>query len=496
MQRRRWCGVAFSGAVAVLLATMGQAKAEYVLEQVHPSWSYSGSLTAVGSQLFYEYSDILQSRSEIWTSDGTTAGTHMVLDLQPEPWGWSEGIMAPFAGRDLFYFAAGVTDATLDTRQLWRSDGTVEGTFPLTLIPDHPNSPHCIPMAMVGDELLFACTDREGGTGREIWKSDGTLEGTSMVIDMNPGPAGHNPRDPVLYKGEMYYAGFGDLGSQLYKTDGTAEGTVRVSEGLPPSTTLLQPNSLTVVGDKLFFEGRPVVSDLYGELFCTDGTAAGLYLVKAIIQGEIDTYSYPGRAMAAVGDTLFFMPNDGVHGVELWVSDGTEEGTRLVKDVAPGEEWSTDTSPEIAEFQGQCIAVLDDGTNGLQLWVSDGTADGTVSLAGLYHLDDGRERTVGESIQRVGDLVLLQMGCAWYEDGRRQTGVEVWLGDLDGMERIWTGRMAGSSSAARVGDTVYVGLTALDGTEGGLYRIVVPEPATLSLLALGGLAMVHKRRRR
>ena len=37
-----------------------------------------------------------------------------------------------------------------------------------------------------------------------------------------------------------------------------------------------------------------------------------------------------------VGDTLFFAANDGVHGTELWKSDGTEAGTVLVKDINPG----------------------------------------------------------------------------------------------------------------------------------------------------------------
>ena len=77
------------------------------------------------------------------------------------------------------------------------------------------------------------------------------------------------------------------------------------------------------------------------------------------------------------------MPNDGVHGEELWVSDGTEIGTRLVKDVAPGEDWSVDTSPDIAEFQGRCIAIMDDGTSGDQLWVSDGTGDAQMLSSNL-----------------------------------------------------------------------------------------------------------------
>ena len=47
------------------------------------------------------------------------------------------------------------------------------------------------------------------------------------------------------------------------------------------------------------------------------------------------TGSMPGY-FTAVGDLFFFTANDGIHGYELWRSDGTEAGTVMVKDLRPG----------------------------------------------------------------------------------------------------------------------------------------------------------------
>jgi ELWxxDGT repeat protein len=76
-----------------------------------------------------------------------------------------------------------------------------------------------------------------------------------------------------------------------------------------------------------------------------------------------------------VGSLVFFTANDGTHGQELWVTDGTEQGTELVLDIMPGATSSNITS--LLAVGGKLYFAADDGVDGLELWVSDGSSFGT-----------------------------------------------------------------------------------------------------------------------
>ena len=73
---------------------------------------------------------------------------------------------------------------------------------------------------------------------------------------------------------------------------------------------------------------------------------------------------------------MFFTANDGVHGKELWVSDGTAAGTTIVKDinVGLGDGFDSRLVLEFFEFENELIFRATDGVHGQELWVSDGTS--------------------------------------------------------------------------------------------------------------------------
>ncbi len=166
----------------------------------------------------------------------------------------------------------------------------------------------------------------------------------------------------------FFTANDGTTSDGLWKSDGSAAGTVPVKaparETFPPS-----PASLTAVGGKLFFR---LDDEVHGpELWVSDGSELGTKLLKDIRTGTEG--SLPDD-LTDVGGTLYFTANDGSSGTELWKSDGTPEGTVRVKDLVAGIDGS---SPQGLTAGGALLFfVANDGT-GLKLWMSNGTEVGT-----------------------------------------------------------------------------------------------------------------------
>ena len=84
---------------------------------------------------------------------------------------------------------------------------------------------------------------------------------------------------------------------------------------------------------KFYFGGNNGTSG--EELWATDGTENGTYLVKEI-RGEDsngNNYGSNPNGFTVIGDTMYFIANDGEYGSEPWMTDGTANGTRMLKDI-------------------------------------------------------------------------------------------------------------------------------------------------------------------
>lgn len=140
-------------------------------------------------------------------------------------------------------------------------------------------------------------------------------------------------------------------------------------------------------------------------------------LVKDIFPGDPEDSSDP-RFFAVVSDTLYFVADDADHGAELWKSDGTEIGTELVRDIAPGSG-ETLVPGGLTGFGGMLYFNGDDGSvSGEELWVSDGTEGGTNMLVDINPTGSSRPQRFQES----GGLLFFSAS-----DG--VNGVELWKTD-------------------------------------------------------------------
>ena len=72
--------------------------------------------------------------------------------------------------------------------------------------------------------VVFSADD--GAHGRELWRTDGTAEGTQLLADLVPGLVGSEP-DLIESVGRMaYFTASSVLGRrEVWRTDGTAKGT-------------------------------------------------------------------------------------------------------------------------------------------------------------------------------------------------------------------------------------------------------------------------------
>ncbi len=157
----------------------------------------------------------------------------------------------------------------------------------------------------------------------------------------------------------------------------TAGATVRLVKDIAPAVDRAGgggPATMATLGNRTLFVQDDVEHGF--ELWITDGTPAGTRLLKDIAPGESPSGI---SAISVSGTTAYFRANDATHGRELWATDGTTEGTRLVKDIRPGPGDGMTTN-EIVAVDGGVVFTGSTQEAGAEPWATDGTEAGTVQL--------------------------------------------------------------------------------------------------------------------
>lgn len=230
---------------------------------------------------------------------------------------------------------------------IWISDGTTSGTeiifqgsdYDIEWISFDEN-------AIINGSLIFSAESEVYGV--EPWRTDGTIGGTFLLKDLAVGvypntgrPKNSHPGFMLSNNGLVYFTSYqNDLGGYvLYETDGTEQGT-QIKKQLSEDFGFRRIDEVNIFKDKLFFLA---LTDKFGtEYWVSDEEVSEINLLKDIWKGGGGFRDLLFRYEKNINDNyLYFPADDGIYGKELWRTDGTTEGTVMIKDLTPRAGWSS-----------------------------------------------------------------------------------------------------------------------------------------------------------
>jgi len=421
--------------------------------------------------------------TELWVSDGTAAGTGLLADLAAQATLGSNPAPVAAVGPHAFF----TVDEPDLSGALWVTDGTFPGTRPASDLVA-TGGPVSFVTTVGSESLLFS----EG----RLWASDGTPGGTRVIADVpvagssasRSESAGALEADAefAVAKAAGHLAGRSVffLGSDLWVSDATPEGTGPIA---PLQSALGNPVGpfFASLGDRVVLAARSEGQGIPASLWITDGTEAG---TRLIVSGEGEEDFLP-QQLTAAGGRVLFGTRGGAGGFELWATDGTAQGTGRLD--AP-----LSRPRELTAVGSRVFFTASRSLGSRELWVSDGTPAGT--------------RIVGP-VPREGSSAVLRQVAAFggrlaFVPDDPVFGHELWVSDgTEGGTRrvidLWPGR-AGSEPEhlEAVGDrlvftasTPELGreLWMTDGTAGGTVPLLdlIPGAGSSSpsrALLLGG----------
>jgi len=388
----------------------------------------AGGLVPFGDRLIFAVDGAGADDGPLWSSDGTPAGTApLPVALCPAPC----ELLAPVGvvkGGALLEVRSNASG--LHTTRLWRTDGTAAGTFPLTrsigfieerIVLDDPSR---------GLSVLYFTACRATDSC-QLWRTDGSRAGTRIVGEFHEGNSYYGPHAFHLWNGRLVFIADDGNRAALWITDGSSEGTVRLAQVPDDERGAFFTQVIAAIPSRLFF-----TSGYLSELWVTDGTPAGTRRLRAFKEADCPNHYYCENAytdaLVAFGDEVYFTaaePDDASGKVEIWKSDGTEEGTvRLTRMPLPPDAdrpfagtlrrtggrwffltglysgtalWASDgdlaAAAPVTDCEGGCpremtfwgdpdaegrqLFQATDDAHGTELWVTDGTGPGTRLLA-------------------------------------------------------------------------------------------------------------------
>jgi ELWxxDGT repeat protein len=282
-------------------------------------------LAATAARAFYFHGTPLTAGGvEAWSTDGTSGGAHRL--------GTTGGAtpIGVLAGASLAYFF------TAPSRffEIRRTDGEPGS---LTLVSG-AESFHVLSIGRAGHGHLSDLLLYRQGAPYQVPRERDSLAAIDALGYRNLGQSLGAPGEPVLpHEGVVLFAGLdSDHGVEPWATDGTAEGTLRVAD-VCPGVCSSEPRPVASVEGRAFWLARSGGTGGDGELWVQDSPAGGFRrLTPPGVAAGPAAGSSPEGLGARAGSSVLFAAGRGRES-ELWVSDGTSEGTRQLLDSTPGD---------------------------------------------------------------------------------------------------------------------------------------------------------------
>ncbi|AQG78359.1 hypothetical protein AWR27_02815 [Spirosoma montaniterrae] len=321
-----------------------------MVKDIHTTGSsYPRKLTNVNGTLFFIASD-LQNVDQLWKSDGSLNGTIPVKRLSND-FGFPVGQPQMISFKNKLHYLY-TSDSEL---QLWQSDGSLDGTLPVKVLSYGGD----FLVNFNNRQLLF--TGPQGWFGSTLWQSDGTSEGTSTIQTIN-GEKLAFISQPVVLNDNSYFYGFSSNGIiGLWKYDGV--NLQLIKHPLQSYHSMYYNGKVPIIDNVLYF--RAFSTDNRNNLWRSDATENGTFAIPVVNEGII--YEDVQEITALRNKIYFTARSVQLEKRFLFVSDGTEAGTKRLFEV-PYQRHEERSNVILGAYDGTLYLRLRDSAHGLELW--------------------------------------------------------------------------------------------------------------------------------
>lgn len=244
-------------------------------------------------------------------------------------------------------------------RELWTYAGSINL---LKDIRTGPSSSFAFAFANYNDDIYFTANDSIHGY--ELWRTDGTEAGTELVHDIFEGTSSSAPVFLTSFQEQVFFIVRKDGRNHLCKSDGINLEFIK-DFGQNDFGVPFEVEEMILSGGYLYF----VIKAEGEDLWISNGSEEGTYKLK-------DFYSCEN--LTDVDGKLFFTAYESFQGeMELWSTDGTLPNTKIVKDIGIG--YAAEPQ-DLINFNGFLFFTASTNEYGRELWKSDGTEGGTIQI--------------------------------------------------------------------------------------------------------------------